>query len=243
VLVPGNVDSAGSQFFICVTDQPQLDGQYTAFGRVVEGFEVLEKISMQSTSAAQQLLQRVEISRTLERDRPPVEMPPFAEVPVESLSDYRVELYTTLGRIEIGFYPESAPEHVRQFLRFAQLGLYDGTSFHRVVPGFVVQGGAFSSRKAAIEEKDRKYLRTLNAEFSELKHVPGAVSMARGADADSAMDSFFIVLAAAEFLDGEYTVFGHVVKGMEVVDGIGQVPVRGETPLVPVLIEKVTVRK
>lgn len=243
VLAPGDPDSGGSQFFICVTDQTQLDGQYTAFGRVVEGLEVAEAISLLPTDDQQRLQERVEIVRTFLRDRPPPEVVPFADTPVEELARYRVVLKTNLGEIEITFFPESAPEHVRQFLRFSELGLYEGTTFHRIVPGFVVQGGAVSTREPPLPPELARYLTPLKAEFNDRKHLPGIVSMARTQDPDSAVDSFFIVLAPNSFLDGKYTVFGQVSRGMNVVDGIAQAPTRGETPIVPVRIERVSVRK
>lgn len=241
VLVPGKPDSAGSQFFICVTDQLQLDGHYTAYGKVVEGLEVAEKISQVEADAQGRLLQRVEIQSAYVRKRPPPEVIPFLDTPVEELSRYKAVISTKLGEIEIAFFPSEAPRHVRQFLRFASLGLYDGTTFHRVVPGFVIQGGAIRIRKEPIPEKYLRLLEPLKAEFNRHKHVPGAVSMARANDPDSAVDSFFIVLTEQPGLDGKYTVFGEVVKGLETVDGISQVPTRGESPILPLTIESVRV--
>ncbi len=243
VLVPGNSNSGGSQFFICVTDQTQLDGQYTAFARVVEGLEVIEAISLLPVDDRERLLERVEILSTALRDRPPPEVVPFADAPPIELAQYRVVLKTNLGEMEITFFPESAPEHVRQFLRFAELGIYEGTTFHRIVPGFVIQGGSAPTRKPPLPQKLSRYLTPLKAEFSDRKHLPGTVSMARGEDPDSAVDSFFIVLQANTHLDGKYTVFGQVTRGMDVVEGIAQVPTRGETPIVPVRIEGVSVRR
>ena len=241
VLVPGNPDSAGSQFFICVTDQTQLDGQYTAFGRVVQGMKVVEEISALPTDQQQRINARIEILRTYERDRPPPAKVPFSTETPSELARHHVIVETNLGNIELAFFPEQAPEHVRQFLRFAQLGLYDGTTFHRVVPGFVVQGGSLSTRQEPILEEYQDFLKYLPAEFNEHKHVRGVLSMARGDEADSAFDSFFIVLEPQPSLDGQYTVFGHVVKGIDTVDGVSQVPVQGETPIMPVRIERMRV--
>lgn len=134
VLVSGEPDSAGSQFFICVTDQLQLDGQYTILGRVAEGMAVVEKISQLPTDADQRVTERVEIKATYERERPPPEVLPFSDIPDEELAGYRVVISTNLGDIELSFFPDVAPGHVRRFLQFARLGLYDGTIFHRVVP-------------------------------------------------------------------------------------------------------------
>jgi cyclophilin family peptidyl-prolyl cis-trans isomerase len=241
VLVPGNPDSAGSQFFICVTDQTQLDGQYTAFGRVVDGLKVVEQISALQTDENQRLRERVEIVRTLERDRPPPEVIPFVETTPEELAIYEVRIVTNLGDMRLAFFPDDAPRHVRQFLRFAKLGLYDGTTFHRVVPEFVVQGGSLANRKEKIPEKYQKLVKPIPGEFNDRKHLRGIVSMARSEDPNSGLDSFFIVLGPQEALDGQYSVFGEVIEGIDTVDGISQVPTQGESPMVPVLIERMEV--
>jgi peptidyl-prolyl cis-trans isomerase B (cyclophilin B) len=241
VLVPGDPNSAGAQFFICVTDQIQLDGQYTAFGRVVEGMGSVEAISQLETDQQQRIVERIEITGTYERDRPPPPVVPFANSDIEQLSLYHVIIETNLGDIELSFFPGEAPEHVRQFLRFAQLGLYDGTTFHRVVPGFVVQGGSMLTRQEPVPAEYADLMKQLPAEFNQHLHVRGALSMARGDDPNSAMDSFFIVLEPQPTLDNQYTVFGYVFKGIETVDGISQVPVQGETPIMPVKISKMRV--
>ena len=242
VLVPGKPNSAGAQFFICVTDQLQLDGKYTPFGRVVEGMETLEKISNISTNTQQMLTQRIEITRTYERDRPARPQIPFLHTPVEELKKKRVTLTTQLGEIEIRLFPEEAPEHVRQFLRFSEIGLYKGTEIHRVIPRFVIQGGSIATRKPRPTRTDMVHVKPLKGEFSNRKHIRGIVSMARGDDPDSGLDSFFIVLSPSPGLDGIYSVFGEVVRGIETVDGISQVPTRGETPISPIYIQDVRVR-
>ena len=237
VLIPGDPDSAGSQFFICVTDQTQLDGQYTVFGQVAGGIDVVEKLSQLPADSQQHVTERVEITATFERDRPP------PDIPDEELANYRVTIYTNLGDIELSFLPELAPAHVRRFLQLAELGLYDDTIFHRVVPFFVIQGGAMTSRKTPFPEKYAELLTPLKAEFSDRPHVRGVLSMARGDDPNSAVDSFFIVLEPQESLDGQYTVFGTVVSGIDTVDGISQVPTLGEQPVSPVRVSKMIVRK
>jgi cyclophilin family peptidyl-prolyl cis-trans isomerase len=241
VLVPGKPNSGGSQFFICVTDQLQLDGKYTPFGRVVEGLETLEKISHIPTDTQQSLVQRIEITRTYERDRPPPPQIPFFDTPVEELKKKSVTIATELGEIEIRFFPEEAPEHVRQFLRFSEIGLYKGTEIHRVVPEFVIQGGSIATRKPRPTRTDMVYVKPLKGEFSNRKHLRGIVSMARGDDPDSGLDSFFIVLAPSPGLDGNYSVFGEVIRGIETVDGISQVPTRGGEPISPVYIQDIRI--
>jgi peptidyl-prolyl cis-trans isomerase B (cyclophilin B) len=243
VLIPGKPDSAGSQFFICVTDQKQLDGQFTAFARVVEGLEVVEKISLLPGDPEGRIEQRVEIQKIYLRDRPRPEPIPFTDTPVEELAQYKVVITTPLGNVDLKFLPEAAPQHVRQFLRFAQLGLYNGTTFHRVVPGFVIQGGSMGSRREPVPQKYAALLKHLSAEFNSNRHVRGALSMARAADPNSGLDSFFIVLAPQTQLDGKYTVFGKVISGMETVDTIASVPLNGETPARPIDIQMKVIKE
>src|SRR5439155_3713333 len=132
VLLPGDPNSGGSQFFICVSDQPQLDGKYTAWGHVVEGMEVVDKISAVPADANQLALQRIEIKNAFLRPIPPLRPIPFAEASKEEMKNYRVIPKTSLGQIELEVFPEVAPEHVRNFLKLAKLGLYDNTVWHRV---------------------------------------------------------------------------------------------------------------
>ncbi|MBI2350712.1 MAG: peptidylprolyl isomerase [Deltaproteobacteria bacterium] len=118
------------------------------------------------------------------------------------------------GTIEIEFYPQDAPDTVMNFITLAKKGFYDGLTFHRVEPGFVVQGGDPKGNGTG----GPGY--SIKAEFNKQKHLRGTVAMARAQDPDSAGSQFYICLNPAPFLDGKYTVFGQVVSGMEVVDGI-----------------------
>ena len=230
VLVPGRPDSAGAQFFIVVVDQPGLDGQYTVFGRVEEGMEVVQSISATPVDSAGLATERVEIRRVTIRDKPPPEPEPFSTETVEELASYRAVLETSMGAITMEFFPDKAPGHVRQFLRLAQAGVYDGMAFHRVAPGFVIQTGALASRSAPLTARQQRLVVNLEPEFNDTKHVQGIVSMARGDDPASASSSFFICTAPSPALDGVYTAFGRVVEGMEVVEAIEGVPRTGETP-------------
>ncbi|MCI0423712.1 MAG: peptidylprolyl isomerase [Acidobacteria bacterium] len=226
VLLPGDPNSAGSQFFICVSDQAQLDGQYTAWGRVVEGMDVVDKISALPAGSDQMAQERIEIRKAFLRPIPPPQPIPFVDATPEAMRSYRVRLVTTLGNIDIDVFPDQAPETVRNFLKLSKAGLFDDTVWHRVVAGFVVQGGDVATRTVPLTaEQAAKYLRNLQPEFSDLKHEKGSVSMARGEALDSASTSFFICLAPQPSLDGKYTVFGKVVAGLEVVDKMGAAPV------------------
>jgi peptidyl-prolyl cis-trans isomerase B (cyclophilin B) len=229
VLVPGNRDSGGSQFFISVTDQPALDGQYTVFGRVAEGIGVAQKISTVPANANVPT-ERVVIRTVTIRDKPAPVPEPFVSASVADMASQHVVLETSLGNITLELFPDRAPNHVRQFLRLAASGVYDGTSFHRVVPGFVIQGGYLATRKEPLDERQQGYVRTLEPEFNATRHERGILSMARGAELASATSSFFIVLAPADSLDGAYTAFGRVTGGMDAIEKIESAPREGEAP-------------
>ncbi len=229
VIQPGKPDSAGAQFFVCVTDQAALTGKYTIFGRVSDGMDVVTKIS-EAPNAEAVPQERIEIASVTIRDTPPPEPEPFsAETPAE-LAKYRALLETTNGPITISFMPDKAPGHVRAFLRLAEAGVFDGTSFHRVVPGFVIQTGSLDTR-GPLTGKQQALVRRLPPEFNDTPHVRGIVSMARGDDPGSATTSFFIVVGNAGSLDRKYTVFGRVEDGMAAVEAIEKTPVNGEAPV------------
>jgi peptidyl-prolyl cis-trans isomerase B (cyclophilin B) len=174
------------------------------------------------------------------RDTPPPEPVPFSTEDAAALARYRVVLDTSAGPITLELFPDRAPEHVRNFLRLAQSGVFDGTAFHRVVRGFVVQGGALNTR-GPLTEKQQKYVHTLQPEFNDTKHVKGIISMARGDDPASASTSFFIVTGDASSLDNKYTVFGRVVDGIAAVDAMDQAPVNGETPVTRIELKGVRI--
>jgi peptidyl-prolyl cis-trans isomerase B (cyclophilin B) len=243
VLQPGRPDSAGAQFFICVTDQAALDGKYTVFGRVSDGMETIQKISEAPLGPdGATPAERITISSVEIRDTPPPEPVPFSADTPADLSKYRATLDTSAGPITIEFFGDKAPEHVRNFLRLAAAGVYDGTSFHRVVKGFAIQTGATTSR-GPLTEKQQKLVHNLQPEFNDTLHVKGIVSMARGDDPASATTSFFIVTGAASSLDNKYTAFGRVVDGLAVVEAIDQTPVNGETPVNKIELKGVKIVK
>jgi peptidyl-prolyl cis-trans isomerase B (cyclophilin B) len=240
VLVPGRPDSAGAQFFIVLADQPALDGQYTVFGQVSDGMEVLQKISETPVDASGVATERVAITRVTIRDTPPE---PFITESAQQLEAYQAVLDTSAGPIAIEFFTDKAPETVRQFLRLAAAGVYNGMAFHRVAPGFVIQTGALSSRQAPLSEKQQKLVRNLAPEFNDTKHVKGVVSMARGEDPGSASTSFFICTGPSSALDGVYTAFGRVVDGMPAVETIEATPRTGETPNTRIELKAVNIVK
>jgi peptidyl-prolyl cis-trans isomerase B (cyclophilin B) len=145
----------------------------------------------------------------------------FNKQEIERMKQTKAVLETKFGEITLKFFPEIAPKHVNSFIELASSGFYDGTTFHRVVPGFVIQGGDPNSKS---EDRSQHGTGgpgyTLEAEFSNNPHKRGTLSMARAADPNSAGSQFFICVADAAFLDGQYTVFGEVSEGMDVVDEI-----------------------
>jgi len=126
-----------------------------------------------------------------------------------------------LGEIVLKFFHDVAPGHVKNFIKLATEGLYNGTTFHRVIPGFMIQGGDPNSKSA-----DRASHgmggpgHKIKAEFNSKPHKRGVLSMARANDPDSAGSQFFICVADANFLDWQYTAFGEVVSGMDVADTV-----------------------
>ena len=136
-----------------------------------------------------------------------------------------VTIKTNFGSIKFGMLPELAPETTRNFLKLAKSGFYNGTLFHRVIPGFMIQGGDPNTKspdKSVWGQGGPGY--NLKAEFNSRSHLRGIVSMARAADPDSAGSQFFIVTSDSTFLDKQYTVFGEVIDGMEVADKIVDLP-------------------
>src|SRR4029450_10254303 len=153
VTIPRKTDSAGQQFFIAVVDQPGLDGKYTVFGHVSDGIEVVQKISETPVDDKGVATARVEVTRITIRDKPPE---PFVNDTAQDLASYRAVLDTSAGPVAIESFPDKAPEHVRQFLRLAQAGVYNGMAFHRVAPGFVIQTGAMNTRSTPPTETQQK---------------------------------------------------------------------------------------
>jgi peptidyl-prolyl cis-trans isomerase B (cyclophilin B) len=243
VLRPGQPDSGGAQFFICLTDQPALDGAYSVFGRVVEGLEVAMEISAGPPGPDGKVADPVVIRRVTIRDAPPPQADPFTAESVEELAQWRAVLQTSLGEIGLAFFPEKAPAHVRNFLRLASLGVYDGMAFHRGVPGFVAQTGALTSRSAPLTAKQQRFVTEMAPEFNDTRHLRGILSMARGSDPGSATTSFFICFGPAPSLDGKYTAFGHVVSGLDVLDAIEKAPLSGETPVTPITLQTVRLER
>lgn len=145
----------------------------------------------------------------------------FTKEEIKMMKDTKAIIQTRLGDIVIAFFPEVAPNHVNNFIELADKGFYDGTIFHRIIPGFMIQGGDPNSK-----DQDRNRHGTggpgysVKAEFNDKSHKRGILSMARSAHPDSAGSQFFICVSDAPHLDGQYTVFGEVTSGIDTVDKI-----------------------
>ena len=164
-----------------------------------------------------------------------------------TMADYQnkvAEIQTTAGEIDIRFFPDVAPNHVKNFIDLAQKGFYNGTKFHRVIPGFMIQGGDPNTKSSDTSSWGMGGSGSnVKAEFNEIPHKRGIVSMARSNDPNSASSQFFIVVKDSNFLDRQYTVFGQVTKGMDVADKIVSAP-RGanDRPNEPTSITKIVIR-
>ena len=157
-------------------------------------------------------------------------------------------LQTDMGDITLKFLYDKAPHHVQNFVDLAASGFYDGTMFHRVIPGFMIQGGDPNTKKA--EDPAHQYgtggnvvagkEQRLKAEFNDTPHKRGILSMARSQDPNSASSQFFIVVKDSNFLDNQYSAFGEVVSGLDVADKIAAAP-RGanDRPNTPIRIKKI----
>ncbi len=156
----------------------------------------------------------------------------------------KVIIETNFGNIEFNLLPELAPETVRNFVKLAESEFYNGSLFHRVIPGFMIQGGDPNTKNPELRAQwgmgGPGY--TINAEFSSRSHLRGIVSMARSTDPNSAGSQFFIVTTDSTFLDREYTVFGEVTQGMDVADKIVNLPRdQGDCPQEDAKMLKVTI--
>ena len=154
----------------------------------------------------------------------------------------KVTIKTKFGDMDVVFFPEKAPKHVENFIALAKSGFYNGTIFHRVIPGFMIQGGDPNTKDL---NKPETYgqggpSQRLKAEFNDIPHRRGIISMARTNDPNSAGSQFFIVVKDSNFLDQQYSAFGEVVSGMEVADKIVAVPRNSsDRPNQPIRIKKV----
>jgi peptidyl-prolyl cis-trans isomerase B (cyclophilin B) len=166
---------------------------------------------------------------------------PFDDATVEKMATQCVRLETEAGAIEIEMLAEVAPETVRNFLNLSAIGAFDTTTFSRIVKDFVVQGGNLSTGQKWGLELAKRAARKIPDEPSLVKHVRGIVSMARPDEPNSATTHFFILVNEAAQLDGKFSAFGRVTKGMEVVDAMNKAEADGEKPAKPVRLTRAVV--
>ena len=160
-----------------------------------------------------------------------------------SYENVRATIETSEGSMSFEFFNDKAPGHVKNFVDLAEKGFYDGTNFHRVIDGFMIQGGCPDGNGMG----GPGY--TIDAEFNDTPHVRGVLSMARSQDPNSAGSQFFVCHGDAGFLDGQYTAFGRLVDGDDTLEKIAKAEVRpgagGEAskPVTPVTVSKVTIQR
>ena len=151
-----------------------------------------------------------------------VKMPPKASF--DANKDYFATLHTTFGDITVRFFPDVAPQHVTSFINLVELGYYDDVVFHRIIPGFMMQGGDPTGSGSGGPDYKMKQ------EFNARPHVTGTLSAARTNDPDTAGSQFFLCFATSSFLDRQYTVFGETVEGLDVVDKFEKIGTKSGQP-------------
>jgi len=161
-----------------------------------------------------------------------------AELTAEDMEKLQAVIETNAGTIKLKFFPRQAPNHCKNFILLAERGFYNNLIFHRVIKGFMIQGGDPQGTGTGGPGWN------VDAEFSKLPHTKGTLSMARAQDPNSAGSQFFICLDKQAFLDGQYTVFGQVTSGQEAVDKIGATKTGAQDrPAVPQMMKKVSIEK
>ena len=189
------------------------------------------KSAVKETKAAKEV-KKVKEAKTKNKET----KKPEKKMTEEKKKDQIAVIETNMGTIKFKFLEDKAPKTCENFIKLTEKGFYNGTIFHRVIPNFMIQGGDPDGTGMGGPGYHIK------AEFNDTKHVPGIVSMARSMDPDSAGSQFFICVAAVPHLDGQYTAFGEVIEGYDVVEKISKVKtLPGDKPVEPVVMKKVTI--
>ena len=193
-------------------------------------------VALLTVGTACAMLSAAAVNQAAEKKRKQYDKPP--EMKIDKAKTYTATIETEAGTMVAELYPKVAPITVNSFVFLAREGFYEGVIFHRIIPGFMIQGGD----PTGTGEGGPGY--ELKAEFNDTKHVRGVLSMARTADPDSAGSQFFVMHDRAEHLDNQYTAFGKVTKGLETIDKIVTAP-RGanDRPTNPVKIKKITIEE
>lgn len=180
-----------------------------------------------------------EPAKTNARPEPTPSADPFDKADVKTMASKCVKFETEAGEITAEMYPESAPETVRNFLNMVAIGAFDTTTFSRVVPGFVIQGGNVWTRTGGVTSAlGARARKTIPDEPNKILHERGVLSMARSDEPNTATSHFFILVGKGAHLDGKFAAFGRVTSGIEVADAINKATVNDEKPEKPVRINK-----
>ena len=183
-----------------------------------------------------------EPAKTNVRPEPTPAAEPFDKADIKTMASKCVKFETESGDIQAEMYPESAPESVRNFLNLVAIGAFDTTTFSRVVPNFVIQGGNIWTRTGGVtRDLGARARKTIPDEPNKILHERGVLSMARSEEPNSATTNFFILVSSGSHLDGKFAAFGRVTTGIEVVDAINKAPVTEEKPEKPVRIRKASI--
>ena len=234
-----DMDSASSQFFIVHQDSTFLDGQYAAFGYVTSGMEIVDKIATETpvtddNGTVKAGYKPVIKTITVKKSKDDVSV---STETLSTASDYTpnegdvlhhaVIKVKDMGEIRVALNETVAPITVQNFIKLANEGFYDGLTFHRVIEGFMIQGGDPKADGTGGSDTEIKGEFSENGVENNIPHVRGVISMARNSvSMDSASSQFFIVHENATYLDGQYAAFGYVTEGMDIVDKIAT-----ETPV------------
>ena len=225
--------SSGSQFYICLEDVHRLDGKYTVWANVTDGMDVVMELR------AGDIIENVRIRKSRDDFETGIEAlkEELASMDMETELQYNelmAVVQTNKGTIKMGFFHDTAPQHVENFIKLVREGFYDGLTFHRYVSGFVIQGGD----PDGTGQGGPGY--TIPAEISpKHNHVKGAVAMARLGDAQnpekrSSGSQYYICLEPASHLNGGYTVWGEVIEGMEVVMELREGDIMEKIEILPI---------
>ena len=219
----GHPDSGAAEFFIVLDDAPHLDGFYATFGKVISGIEFAQAISRGPATEDGWAVDPVETMKkvTVDTMGKTYDLPTAAEIWDEEQPNPVVTLEIEAGGIiKIELMPAAALNTVRNFVSLVQQGFYDGLRFHRIIPGFMIQGGDPLGNGTGGPNHYIHGEFALNGIRNDIAHARGTISMARSQHNDSAGSQFFIVVGDASFLDGQYAGFGRVLEGMDIVDRI-----------------------
>ncbi|HEY6331060.1 MAG TPA: peptidylprolyl isomerase [Blastocatellia bacterium] len=224
--------SSGAQFFILIAPGPKLDSQFTVFGHVVSGMDVVAGISTEPTGANNMASRRIAINKVTIREKSPT---------VEQMKTMSATLETSLGNVKVQFDPESAPETTRTFINYSKERIFDGTTFFRVSQKYYLECGNLADWPQDSPNRNRFFsLWQLPFEPNQTKPVRGTLSM-RQINGSTSWD-FYIISKDNPGLQGKDVPIGKVVEGLDVIDKIAGVDVEGDKPKDRIEIKRITIQ-